>query len=99
MFQGQPVADLTSARSESQLRQVLDQLLAKLPIQAAGSADGDAQQDVAQFLAMGEEVLAGGDGARAADILGQVRSEERRVGQECVSPCRFRWSPNHSKNK
>src|SRR3546814_720079 len=38
MFQGQPVADLTSARSESQLRQVLDQLLAKLPIQAAGSA-------------------------------------------------------------
>src|SRR3546814_11162285 len=23
------------------------------------------------------------------------RSEERRVGQECVSPCRFRWSPYH----
>src|SRR3546814_12691751 len=21
------------------------------------------------------------------------RSEERRVGQECVSTCRFRWSP------
>src|SRR3546814_12399513 len=21
------------------------------------------------------------------------RSEERRVGQACVSPCRFRWSP------
>src|SRR3546814_12086224 len=21
------------------------------------------------------------------------RSEERRVGKECVSPCRFRWSP------
>ena len=32
MFQGQPVADLTNARSESQLRQVLDQLLAKLPV-------------------------------------------------------------------
>src|SRR3546814_21004597 len=22
-----------------------------------------------------------------------VRSEERRVGKECVSTCRFRWSP------
>src|SRR3546814_7900210 len=24
------------------------------------------------------------------------RSEERRVGKECVSTCRSRWSPNHS---
>src|SRR3546814_17001722 len=23
------------------------------------------------------------------------RSEERRVGKECVSPCRSRWSPCH----
>src|SRR3546814_310 len=23
-----------------------------------------------------------------------ARSEERRVGKECVSPCRSRWSPN-----
>src|SRR3546814_16127100 len=23
------------------------------------------------------------------------RSEERRVGKECVSTCRFRWSPDH----
>src|SRR3546814_14599348 len=23
------------------------------------------------------------------------RSEERRVGQECVSTCRSRWSPHH----
>src|SRR3546814_16259325 len=26
-----------------------------------------------------------------------VRSEERRVGKECVSTCRSRWSPSHSK--
>ena len=25
----------------------------------------------------------------------QVRSEERRVGKECVSLCRSRWSPYH----
>src|SRR3546814_17755286 len=28
-----------------------------------------------------------------------VRSEERRVGKECVSTCRSRWSPYHSKKK
>src|SRR3546814_10979821 len=26
-----------------------------------------------------------------------IRSEERRVGKECVSTCRSRWSPYHSK--
>src|SRR3546814_14980374 len=27
------------------------------------------------------------------------RSEERRVGKECVSTCRFRWSPEYEKKK
>src|SRR3546814_17302228 len=27
--------------------------------------------------------------------LGTRRSEERRVGKECVSTCRSRWSPYH----
>src|SRR3546814_19067918 len=27
------------------------------------------------------------------------RSEERRVGKECVSTSRYRWSPNHQKKK
>src|SRR3546814_17279848 len=26
---------------------------------------------------------------------GALRSEERRVGKECVSTCRSRWSPYH----
>src|SRR3546814_4360265 len=26
---------------------------------------------------------------------GDIRSEERRVGKECVSTCRSRWSPYH----
>src|SRR3546814_18878519 len=28
-----------------------------------------------------------------------TRSEERRVGKECVSTCRSRWSPYHYKKK
>src|SRR3546814_14196199 len=32
--------------------------------------------------------------------LHKLRSEERRVGKECVSTCRSRWSPYHyKKNK
>src|SRR3546814_13917879 len=30
-----------------------------------------------------------------AALLREVRSEERRVGTECVSTCRSRWSPYH----
>src|ERR1700761_3956879 len=62
IFQGQPVADLTNARSESQLKGLLDQLLAKLPIHPGG----EPAQDVAPLLAMGEDVLDSGDGERAA---------------------------------
>src|SRR3546814_12077237 len=29
----------------------------------------------------------------------RIRSEERRVGKECVSTCRSRWSPYHYTNK
>src|SRR3546814_16380795 len=36
------------------------------------------------------------NGLPAVQIL---RSEERRVGKECVSTCRSRWSPNHEKKK
>src|SRR3546814_12596541 len=32
-------------------------------------------------------------------IVGRHRSEERRVGQECVNTCRSRWPPYHSKKK
>ena len=68
LFQGQPVADLTQARTESQLKAILDQLLEKLPIQPGGAA----AQDIAPLLAMGEEVLAGGDAERAGGIFAQI---------------------------
>ena len=69
LFQGQPVADLTQARSEGQLKTQLDQLLAKLPVQPGGAAPAE---DLAPLLAMGEDVLAGGDGERAAGIFAQI---------------------------
>ncbi len=69
-FQGQPVADLTQYRTEAQLGRILDQLLAKLPVQ------GEAQDLAAQIepvLAMGEEVLAGGDPAKAEAVFVKIR--------------------------
>ena len=68
MFRGQPVADLTSARSESQLRQVLDQILAQLPVEGGEAA----APDLAPMLAMGEEALAGGDAEQAAAIFAHI---------------------------
>ena len=68
IFQGKPVADLTSARTESQLSAMLDQLLEKLPV----GGDAAPQQDVAPLLAMGEEMLAEGDAERAAGIFAQI---------------------------
>ena len=70
MFQGQPVANLTNARTESQLAGILDQLLAKLPIQAGD--DAAQGPDIAPLIAMGEEVLAEGDGEQAAGIFAQI---------------------------
>src|SRR3546814_14554365 len=32
-------------------------------------------------------------------VFTEGRSEERRVGKECVSTCRSRWSPYHSKKQ
>jgi putative thioredoxin len=70
IFQGQPIADLTNARSESQLKKVLDELLAQLPIE--GGAGGEPQEDIAGLVAMGEQVLADGDGERATSIFRQI---------------------------
>src|SRR3546814_20247352 len=39
--------------------------------------------------------LAGAAVPVAGIVLVAFRSEERRVGKECVSTCRSRWSPEH----
>src|SRR3546814_16689222 len=39
------------------------------------------------------------DLANAGLRIHAARSEERRVGKECVSTCRTRWSPYHKKKK
>src|SRR3546814_5639826 len=50
-------------------------------IQSIGGGGGNGGTSI------GASASAGGGGG--------LRSEERRVGKECVSTCRSRWSPSH----
>src|SRR3546814_4516249 len=43
----------------------------------------------------GVERAAVGRAVEVDDVARVGRSEERRVGKECVSTCRSRWSPYH----
>src|SRR3546814_19498064 len=52
--------------------------------------------DYAKVAADGTLILLGRD-ASCINTGGEKRSEERRVGKECVSTCRSRWSQYHSK--
>src|SRR3546814_19977546 len=79
-----------------------DRVLALLPL----SFDYGLNQMLSMFRAGGTVVLHDFLLAKSAlkamenheiNVLGGVppRSEERRVGKECVSTCRSRWSPYH----
>ncbi len=69
VFQGQLVADLTQYRTEAQITKVLDQLLKQLPIKGEEQA---LEAEIEPLIAMGEDVLAGGDATRAIGIFSQI---------------------------
>ena len=62
IFQGQPVADMTPARTEPQVIEIIDKLLAQLPIEAAAI---DPVADAEPLIAAGEELLATGGAEQA----------------------------------
>src|SRR3546814_11338618 len=52
------------------------------------------------YIADGGKILYAQGSINMVDLLGRFifsasRSEERRVGKECVSTCRYRWAPDH----
>src|SRR3546814_13980592 len=53
--------------------------------------------NVAQSLSPGNEQREYWGSAAADEPSSRNRSEERRVGKECVSTCRARWPPYHEK--
>src|SRR3546814_10822652 len=57
---------------------------------------GGERVEVLEGIAEGEQVVVSANFLIDAESnLQAARSEERRVGKECVSTCRSRWSPYH----
>jgi putative thioredoxin len=73
IFQGQPVADMTPARTEPQLRQMLDQLLEKLPI-TGEDAVTDPATALAPLVEEAEMLLAQGSAEQAYALFAEVLS-------------------------
>src|SRR3546814_15465070 len=81
----------------------------RLVFKRAAAADGDAlgrkaglgveaEGDVGRARKLCAHIArAIGNVGAAGKLAQQHRSEERRVGKECVSTCRSWWSPSHSK--
>src|SRR3546814_4533939 len=62
------------------------------------SSDLSRHADDPHFEGLGDPRGRAADAAHAENDEGarpKTRSEERRVGKECVSTCRSRWSPYH----
>jgi putative thioredoxin len=73
-FQGQPVADLTNARTEAQLAAMLDQLLEKFPVEAGDVVE--AGPDLGAMVEAGSAALAEGAAEDAYAIFTDVLALE-----------------------
>src|SRR3546814_15339819 len=62
-----------------------------IPRDNLAEADG-AGRHIGEYPCLAAKV---GDGLPRLHRLARERSGERRVGKECVSTCRSRWSPLH----
>src|SRR3546814_13540615 len=63
-------------------------------IESIGLDAGHAVYDAIALLPDDPALIGASLDALSGEIHGS-RSEERRVGEECVSTCRSRWSPCH----
>src|SRR3546814_13469317 len=81
---------------------LLDGLRSPIPICADESCQdhGDLPRLAGRYQAINIKLDKCGGLTEALKLAAQAsRSEERRVGNECVSTCRSRWSPYHLKKK
>src|SRR3546814_12114105 len=86
------ISDWSSDVCSSDLQ--LDQLVAVFDAIEIDMRDG--QIDLGRRIGLNDRE---GRARRLAQKPPSLRSEERRVGKECDSTCRSRWSPYHYKKK
>src|SRR3546814_11933374 len=97
------ISDWSSDVCSSDLTITVDglELGGKIPVGSTLVASRRASDLQGQFVSAAEAEGWRSDNAMcfAADTMENLqqhyRSEERRVGKECVSTCRSRWSPYH----
>src|SRR3546814_19160528 len=90
-----PLADaiVSAARKQGVALATVDEFESGTGIGVRGIVEG-------KRLALGNTALMQQEGVDVAILSEKAeRSEERRVGKECVSTCRSRWSPDHYKKK
>src|SRR3546814_12996431 len=82
-------ADLSArvARAEARLFRV------GVYLTVHAESEAELADEVAAVRALGASLLV--DTCTLSYRAAQARSEERRVGKDCVSTCRSRWSPCH----
>src|SRR3546814_18326796 len=78
-------------------------------VRGAGNSRGEVRNDPANPVGdaerLGREIFSRSysdyrlETPRSPPVWPETRSEERRVGKECVRPCRSRWSQYHYKKK
>src|SRR3546814_10083146 len=84
-----------AGRSTECCRRVVEEQAQGIPVCRYGlSADRTLLAEMIQKEALDERRQ-----CRGSKLSHELRSEERRVGKECVSTCRSRWSPYHKKKK
>src|SRR3546814_12634373 len=93
------ISDWSSDVCSSDLIGISDRLIDRIPLIGAAFAHRrramfGAEPGVAAIML--KMIGKAGDRSRR-DEIARLRSEERRVGKECVSTCRSRWSPYHKK--
>src|SRR3546814_16514451 len=102
------ISDWSSDVCSSDLRVVGEAAEHGVEDRSAGVVEEHVDPLGAQLAQPGRHVVgAVVDGAVEAEVVhqpgallvGAGRSEARRVGKECVSTCRSRWSPYHQKKK
>src|SRR3546814_19410251 len=83
------IAQATTALENARVKLLFSRPIAALAaLLMAVPAQADALIDNVNGITLDED----GD---VVHFTGLLRSEERRVGKECVSTCRARWSPYH----
>ena len=91
IYQGQPVADLTQARTEAQFKQFLDQILPQIGLEggAGGAGAGDAAAQIEEMKTEAQRLAAAGEHLEALKIyqalIGQAPKDEAVLGGAAAS--------------